>query len=102
MAIDRSDGAAEWSLSCVAPPVPCKPPVGLPELGCTPVGGASALLLTLNGQQYFSSTRMLFRYHDPPLLGMSSPQTGPALGGTVVVIFFRNATFPRAGERLLW
>ena len=23
--------------------------------------------VTLNGQQYFSSTRMLFRYHDPPL-----------------------------------
>ena len=82
---NRSEGAAEWSLSCVAPPVPCKPPVGLPELGCTPKGGASALLLTLNGQQYEPVTPT-FAYFDPVTVASVSPACGPVGGATTLTL----------------
>lgn len=53
--------------------------------------------VTLNGQQYFTSSSLVFRFYNPPLMATSSPYTGPAAGGTVVTISFRNDTVPRVG-----
>jgi hypothetical protein len=54
---------------------------------------------TLNGQQYFSgvggATR--FRYHTPPVPALIVPSSGPAGGGTTVLIELGNETIARDG-----
>ena len=62
---------------------------------------ATHVAISVNGQQYYSSESMRFRYHTPPLMRMSSPQTGPTDGGTLLTIAFANGTLPRAGGPVL-
>ena len=69
--------------------MPCKPPVGLPELGCTPKGAASTLLLTLNGQQY-EPVAPTFAYFDPVTVASVSPACGPVGGATTLTLSVPN------------
>ncbi|KOO22077.1 hypothetical protein Ctob_002698 [Chrysochromulina tobinii] len=62
---------------------------------------ATRVAISVNGQQYYSSESMRFRYHTPSLLRVSSPQTGPTDGGTLLTIAFANGTLPRAGGPVL-
>ena len=54
-----------------------------------------------NGQQYYSSPDMQFRYYTPPLLAVVSPSTGPTAGATDITLSFGNATRPHTGGVLL-
>ena len=42
--------------------------------------------LTLNGQDFFSSGNVFFRFYDQPTLRALTPQSGPLDGGTLVVL----------------
>ena len=46
--------------------------------------GAHGLAVSPNAQQF--SPPALFAYYPPPIISHSSPATGPAAGGTVVVV----------------
>ena len=65
------------------------------------IASSTQVEVTPNGQQFFTSENMLYRYHRPPLLQIASPFTGPTSGDTIVTISLRNGTMPRSGGNTL-
>ena len=58
--------------------------------------------VSINGQQYFASDAMAFRYYHPPVLKAVSPSTGPSAGASSVLISFDGAgTTPHAAGTTL-